>query len=146
MKEEKVFNAVATFEEGYNCAQSVFVNCAEELNLNESEAFKLTHAFGGGIANQGEVCGAVMGAYLFLSLIHGSDLPNQIVAKENLYAKINAFQEKFIEEYGTLTCADIVKVNMKDNDERIKALQNGVFASVCPKVVAIATEIALDLK
>ena len=50
------------FKKGYNCAQAVFLAFAEEMNMDEVTAAKLSSSFGGGMGKMREVCGAVSGA------------------------------------------------------------------------------------
>ena len=39
------------FLEGYNCAQSVFAACAEELGIGKETALRLSAPMGGGVGN-----------------------------------------------------------------------------------------------
>ena len=50
------------FAEGFNCSQAVFCAYAPKFGINEEAALKIASPFGGGIAHQGQVCGAVSGA------------------------------------------------------------------------------------
>ena len=81
MKAEK---AVEFFNNGYNCAQSVFCTYCEELGISKESAAKIAGGFGGGMGRLQEVCGAVTGAFMVLSLKYGS-IKNDIVSKEKLW-------------------------------------------------------------
>ena len=47
----KDYSKIATdnFRQGYNCAQSVLLAFAEEVNLDKETALKLSSSFGGGM-------------------------------------------------------------------------------------------------
>ena len=66
--------AMALFEEGYNCAQSVFLAFSDLHGMDTHMAAALSSSFGGGMGRLREVCGAVSGMFLvagiLLSLIH----------------------------------------------------------------------------
>ena len=49
----------SVFEEGYNCAQAVFLAFAEEQGLDRPAAARLVSGMGGGMGRLRETCGAV---------------------------------------------------------------------------------------
>ena len=51
--------ATEYFKQGYNCAQSVLLAFAPDLNMDNDTALKLASSFGGGMGRLREVCGAV---------------------------------------------------------------------------------------
>lgn len=55
----RVEDAVRTFEEGYNCAQSVFVTYADLFGMEREMALKLASPMGAGIGRMRQVCGTV---------------------------------------------------------------------------------------
>ena len=59
------------FEQGYNCAQSVFAAFCDETNMDFETAIKLAAPFGGGIGRLREVCGAVSGMTMVLGMKYG---------------------------------------------------------------------------
>ena len=56
--------AMALFEEGYNCAQSVFLAFSDLHGMDTHMAAALSSSFGGGMGRLREVCGAVSGMFL----------------------------------------------------------------------------------
>lgn len=134
-----------TFEEGFNCSQAVFSVFAKDLGLDKIAALKLTTGFAGGIAYRGETCGAVMSAFLMLSLKYGSGIAKDEVAKTRVYQKMASFEEKFLEKYGSIKCKEIVNVEMSDPEARSIAAQNGVFAGTCPHLIQFTAETLSEL-
>ena len=72
--EEKKKKAIEMFNNGFNCSQVVLNTYANELGLNKEQALKIATPFGGGMAKQQYVCGAVTGAYMVLGLKFGKSI------------------------------------------------------------------------
>ena len=71
MDSSKAQIASERFAEGYNCAQAVMFAFSEDCGLSPDLALKAACGFGGGMGRKQEVCGAVTGAILVLSLRQG---------------------------------------------------------------------------
>ena len=65
--------AMALFEEGYNCAQSVFLAFSDLHGMDTHTAAVLSSSFGGGMGRLREVCGAVSGMFLTAGILYGYD-------------------------------------------------------------------------
>ena len=64
MNKSKANEAVACFQEGFNCSQAVFLTYCEEFGLlDRKTALKIACGLGGGMGRLGGTCGAVSGAY-----------------------------------------------------------------------------------
>ena len=63
--------AMALFTQGYNCAQSVVLAFADELDADEATLARLSSSFGGGFGRMREVCGAVSCMAIVLGLLEG---------------------------------------------------------------------------
>jgi len=119
--EEIKQRARKNFSLGYNCAE-----CVTEavLSLIEtglpSEVKKLATGFGGGIGLYGDTCGALVGAVMAVSAVHGrSSLPEgegkeaMIKSKEQLYGKpglyrlFNQIPNLFKEQNGHTLCREL---------------------------------------
>ena len=61
--------AVAYHHKGFNCCQSVLAAYSDLTGLSQQASFDMGGGFGAG-AQTGELCGAITGAILTLSLIH----------------------------------------------------------------------------
>ena len=93
--------AVALFETGMNCAQSVFCAFAEDLGMDAETAAKVSSGLGGGVGRLREVCGAVTGATLVLGMKYGPD-------KTVVYEKVQAFAAEFKAEMGSIVCRELL--------------------------------------
>ncbi|MDR0477734.1 MAG: C-GCAxxG-C-C family protein [Desulfobulbaceae bacterium] len=139
----KVNEAVACFNSGFNCSQSILSTYCEEFGLDKKTALKIASGFGGGMGRLQETCGAVLGAYLLIGLKHGHFLPEDRDSKEKAYALIQEFAMRFKERNKTTNCRELLGVdfitgNKQVASERVKKL--------CPKMVQDAAEIIEQIK
>lgn len=101
--------AAQYFLKGYNCAQAVAVAYAEELGLSEQQAARAVSGFGGGVARQREVCGAVSGMVFVYSSLRGYDDPADDAGKKAMYGRIQQLCEAFRSENGSIVCRELLK-------------------------------------
>ncbi|KAF0108454.1 MAG: CGCAxxGCC family protein [Anaerolineaceae bacterium] len=132
--------AVARFGQKYNCAQSVFSAFAAPLGLDEETALKIASPFGGGVARQGEVCGAATGGLMALGLARGSSSPDE-KEKDEVYRLSLEFLRRFEEKHGKILCRDLIGYDLRDHAAHEQARQAGVFTSICPRLVRDAAGI-----
>ncbi len=137
--------AVQCFSNGFNCAQSVFSSFCEELDLDKETALKISGAFGGGMGLTGEACGAVTGAYMVIGLKYGKSKSDDNAAKEKTYALVQEFSKRFKAEFGSVNCTELLKYDIGNEDEMRKAAEEGLFKSLCPRLVVRATELVEEI-
>ncbi len=101
--------AAELFLEGYNCAQAVMVAFCDETGLEPDTAARMASAFGGGMGRLREVCGAVSGMFMVLSILYGYDAPSDGAGKKQLYTEVQELAEKFRQENGSIICREILK-------------------------------------
>ena len=68
--------AARIFEEGYNCAQSVFCALCDRTGMERSAALRLSAALGGGMGRMREVCGAVSSILIAAGILWATDSPD----------------------------------------------------------------------
>ncbi len=129
-------DAVKMFEEGFICSQAVFAAFSEKYGLDKKIALKIANGFGGGIARNQEVCGAVSGAIMLIGLKHGKTESGDSVSHEKTYELVNQFINKFTEKNGSINCFDLLKCKLPE------AREKGLFSSLCRNYVRDAAEIA----
>lgn len=114
--------ARGNFSLGYNCAECITeaVLSLVDTGLPE-EAKKLATGFGGGIGLYGDTCGALAGAVLAVSAVHGrAALPEggdrkevaarskeELYGRPGLYRLFNQVPNRFREKFGTTLCREI---------------------------------------
>lgn len=98
--------AGALFREGYNCAQAVTLAFADLTGLDEAVLVRMSAPFGGGIARQREVCGAVSGMCIVAGILFGYNDPKDNVKKREHYALVQELCAQFRAQNGTIICGE----------------------------------------
>lgn len=124
---------IANFNNGLNCCQCVLLTFSEELGLDKKSAIKIASGFGGGMC-RGEVCGAVTGAIMVLSLKYGNSILDDIESKEKVYEMVREFKEKFTEINDSIICRDLLGIDLIKKENRMIAREEGLFKK-CSKFV-----------
>ena len=133
----KAGKAVAIFDEGYNCSQAVFSVYSEQFGVDVETAYKIASGFGGGM-HLGSVCGVVTGAFMVLGLKFGK-------GKSRPYDKIAEFTEKFHARNKSISCIDLLGADVRTDEGKAKAKSEGLFDSVCTKLIEDACEILEEM-
>jgi len=129
------------FAQGCNCSQAVFSAYASRFGFDDETALKLASPFGGGIARQGYVCGAVTGALMALGLQTGSA---SLETKNEAYKIPEEFVKRFEERYSTILCRQLIEYDLSKPDELQTARESGVFKTKCPEIVKEAAELVSE--
>lgn len=98
--------AMELHKSGYNCAQSVIAACCDLVNLDEKTALAISGGFGGGL-RCGEVCGAVSGGLMVISMAFPFDSLDS-ENKDKIAAVAKEFCAAFKEQYGAIRCDDLL--------------------------------------
>lgn len=131
---------------GYNCAQSVLSVFCEDLNFDKEAALKLTTGFGSGMARRQEVCGAVSGAIMAISLKFGRGLADEKSVAENTYLLVGELMKRFTDKYGSCLCRVLLDgCDLLSESGRIFYKENDFSGKICRPCVADAVCILEDI-
>lgn len=134
--------AVATFEEGYNCAQSVFSTYADCFGMDRETALKMSSAMGAGVGRMREVCGVVSSMAMLAGLKEGNADPQNEEAKEHIYALVRQMSARFKEEYGSIICRELLGLEGAEESAKPSVRTPEYYASrPCPGIIACAARI-----
>ena len=134
--------ANAFHEKGYNCCQSVLGAFADRFDISEETALRIGAGFGGG-AGTGELCGAITGAIMALDLIAGGDVTSDPGgAKRAAVARSKTLQKQFMEQFGALRCQELLRNEKEESSDVVKALGIG---NHCGVMIASAVEIVENM-
>ena len=133
--QSKAKEAVACFNEGFNCAQAVLTAYCEDFGLDRETALRLACGLGAGMGRLQETCGAVSGAYLVIGLKYGPE-------KEQTYAMVQEFARRFEAKNKTTSCRKLLGIDLLGGDRRIASER---VNSICPQMVRDAIEILESL-
>ena len=125
------------FTLGKNCSQSVVLAFKEELGFTEEQISKLVIGLGGGIGRLRLTCGAVSGMAIVLSylLSDGND-------KAKIYSIIQQACKDFVEEFGSLTCAELLDGIKTDNSPIPEARTKEYYKKrPCAEICEVASNI-----
>jgi len=117
MKEKVRKLAKENFKKGPNCAESVYLALHEAGLIDfPAETVAFVTAFGGGIGLSGGICGALVGATMAVSSVHGRRNPMEGTQQEIIdglygnpgrYRFFNQIPHKFTENHGSTQCAEL---------------------------------------
>jgi C_GCAxxG_C_C family probable redox protein len=134
--------AVELFKQKFNCSQAIFTAYRQADVLEEKDALKLATIFGAGVAGSGsELCGAVTGALLAISMRYGRDDIHSIEAKTQTYELGRRFMADFKSCMGSSSCESILGMNIGIPENLRKARDVKLFETRCEDAVKAASDI-----
>ena len=140
------------FSLGWNCPECVVEAVLTHIDTGlPKDILKMSTGFGAGIGLFGDTCGALVGAVMAVSTIHGrTSLPEGegkeilkkskklLYGKPGLYRLFNQVPNRFNEKYNHTLCRELTKKWQKNWLQREHAL-------FCREVIIYSAEIAADL-
>ena len=133
-------------EQKAHCAQAIFSAYGEQLNEGKVDfdtCMKIASAFCGGIANTGNICGALSGALMAIGLKYGGDTMNEDATMEESMNVIK-IGRKLLDEFkslnGSIMCRELIKHDLLTDENLMQAMEKGCFDN-CPKFVEDVTMI-----
>jgi len=137
IKEELIEKCVRYFDDGYGfaCIESVVLGYKDYFGIEDDVIPKIATPFGGGIAGNGLICGALQGAIMCLGLKYGRT--DSKTDRQVLYQKVDNLLEKFREYYGTLDCSGIRMFPeiLKQDPVKLKKIKDCYHENVCNELV-----------
>jgi len=131
---------------GFHCAQSILYAYAEDFGINQDTALKIAAGLAGGSTVGGE-CGTVGAAYLVLGLRHGRTLPafGDAEKEKELFSRIESFVKEFKARHGSITCRELLGIDVFTREGREDGLRRNLFADRCPRFIRSSIEILEQL-
>lgn len=134
------------FNSGYNCAESVLLALSKLPALDGRRLDRLVPraatGFGGGLARNGSLCGALSGAAMAIGLALGRD--DAQASRDPCYPAVDRLVADFQERFCSSLCRDISRVDMKTEEGR-RRYQMLVHNEICNPVVAWTARRAGDI-
>lgn len=146
MKKERIQKAVDRLKQGFSCSQAVLSAFSDTYGLDQNLALKISQPFGGGIARRGEICGAVYGALMVIGLKFGRTQAEDTPARDKTYESVRHFIQIFENIHGSIICKELLGYDLGSEEEYKKAEAEGLFETLCPKLVQDAADILAGLK
>jgi len=134
--------ALELYRRRFNCAQAVFTAYRQADRVDEEAALRLATAFGAGVARTGaELCGAVSGALMALSMRHGCDDDRALEAKAKTYEVARDFMGRFGRRFGGCRCEQVLGLNLGTPEGFQRAQDEKLFETRCLEAVTLAAEL-----
>jgi C_GCAxxG_C_C family probable redox protein len=137
----RVDKAAGLHGQGANCAQAVLCAFAGELGLDAETAMRAATGFGGGMGRLAGTCGAVTGAIMAIGLARGMRAPGDQQAKESAYGLVREFARRFAAQHETLSCRELLGVDIGTPEGRAQAKEANLFATRCDSYIRDAVAI-----
>jgi len=150
------------YERDYSgCAQSVLGALQEEFGIGNKDSFKAASMLAGGIARQGETCGAIVGALSALGLVSGRErIEDTEVYKAAMDSSVKVsarFREEMKKQFGfkgklqSTLCRHIQEMlygksfDLTNKKEYQAFLDAGGHSDTgCPRVCGIAAQVSAE--
>lgn len=158
---ERVKRKAHEYDKYAGCSQAVLLTLQGEFGIGNTDSFKCASAFGGGIARQGETCGALIGALMALGLVIGRERiedtetyraampPAQKLCQR--FKQEMARQLQFSQGLQTTLCREIQQnlygrsFDMSQEADYQAFLEAGGHSDKgCPRVCGIAAQVAAE--
>ncbi len=159
---ERVKKKAHEYDRDYSgCSQSVLGALQEEFGVGNKESFKAATVLSGGIARQGDTCGAIVGALLALGLVSGreriEDTETYKAAMDSSVKVCAKFREELKKQFGfkgelkSTLCRRIQEMvygrsfDLASEEGYQAFLDAGGHSDTgCPKVCGIAAQVGAE--
>jgi len=159
---ERVKKKAHEYDRDYSgCSQSVLGALQEEFGIGNKESFKAATVLSGGIARQGDTCGAIVGALSALGLVSGreriEDTETYKAAMDSSVKVCAKFRGELKKQFGfkgelkSTLCRHIQEMvygrsfDLTNEEEYQAFLDAGGHSDTgCPKVCGIAAQVGAE--
>jgi len=115
----------------------------QELGIETEFVPRIATVFAGGMARNGEACGAVVGSLMAIGLVHGRNDLKQ--PEQEAHALGGQLMRTFHEEMGALRCRDLLGMDLS-TPEGLRAFRSSELRkTVCLRAVGVAYDKTLGL-
>ncbi len=97
----------------------------EYLGYEDELTFKAATGLGGGVGRMGDICGALSGGVMALGLKYGRAAAEDKESGPKTYALAERLYGLFEKEFDSATCYDLIKTNLRNDEERKKWAKEG---------------------
>jgi C_GCAxxG_C_C family probable redox protein len=138
--------AKLNFNSGYNCAESVLMAVSKRVGRKTQSLApcipRMATGFGGGVGRNGDICGALAGGIMTISLALGRDNSDQ--SRDPCYGAADCFYNEFVETFGSSRCRKLTGLDLKKPEQR-EAYGSRIHVERCNPIVAWAAKRAYEI-
>lgn len=132
-------DVIRLYKEGYDCAQCILKAMNDRIDFDEDTALKAISCMGMGLL-EGNICGAVLGGLAVIGLRYGSSAPDSS-SRGITIIKRAQFLTEFKKKYNGLTCPEIMGLDVRKDEDNLRAYKEGIYEHFCPKMASDILEI-----
>lgn len=144
-KDETIRIAEEYAERSHLCSESVLAALAKAQGVESPLIPRIATGFGAGVGRRGEVCGAVSGAVMGLSLAYGRDKGAPYTGGRRPYWYSSQLIDRFLEIHSGVRCFDILGLDLADPQDSERYDKQGCWRGICRDCIRDATGIAYDI-
>ena len=146
LRKIKVINKAESYaEKGFLCSEAVLKALSKALDIDNKVIPRIATGFGAGIGRHGEICGALSGAIMGLSLKFGRNHPSETPEDTPPYEFGQTMMNLFVTRFGHIRCSDLLGLDIA-SEEGLKDYQKqNCWQTKCRDFVREATGLAYDL-
>jgi C_GCAxxG_C_C family probable redox protein len=133
--------ALGLFRKGFSCSQAVLAAWAEDFELPEETALRISQPFGGGIARTADWCGAATGAFMVIGLKYGRVKADDAAARDKTYALVKEFIRLFTDRAGHVRCRDLLGCDIGTPEGQKIADERHLHETRCEALIVDAVAI-----
>jgi len=138
---DRCMAAYSYHKSGFNCAQAVAGAFHDKIGLTFEQIVSAIGGFGGGVGGtHAELCGAISGGVMILSLLYPHKEGADQEAKRRIYALSKEFRRRFEEVFGYTLCSDLLAARV-GSSEKTPAAQRLEITNHCDIMIVTAVEI-----
>lgn len=128
-------------KQGYNCAQSVVGAFSDLTGLTMEQCMAVSGGFGGGVGgSHEELCGAITGGVMTLSLLYPHLNGENRETIRELYKITKEFRKRFQEIFGLTQCGALLKAHPGVSEKTPAAVELGITGH-CDIMIVTAVEV-----
>ena len=134
---------LALTQQGYDCAQCIVKEFEDVLGEDTGKVIRSVSAMSMGLL-QGSICGGILGALAVIGYVFGKESPDYS-AQGMCMIKRQMFFLEFSKKYPETTCPGILGLDVRINEDNIKANATGIYETKCPEMFADICSIVRSL-
>lgn len=143
-KEETLKLAESYAGQKFLCSESCLMALAKCQGVESLLIPRIATGFGAGVGRCGEICGAVTGSVMGLSIMYGRDNVEAIKDRRPYWYSTELLK-RFREEHGELRCPALLGIDFDKPADYEEYNKRNLWLHKCTKYIISATSIAWDI-
>ena len=143
-KKETIKLANSYVSQGFLCSESCLMALAKCQGVEDPLIPRIATGFGAGIGMNGEICGAITGAVMGLSIRYGRDRVEP-AGNQKPYWYSTELLKRFRSEHGEIRCSALLGLDIAKAEDLEKYYRRNLWVTSCTGFILSATGIARDI-